>query len=217
MGLDLVLVSPRHLFRMPYSLHEKTALASVTLDPSEISKFDLKDANPLKAQVKDFMPNSEEGEAERLTREALDWAKENQITQIPKEKIEGKYANFKSIKLKNIQDSQFPPSIKKILEGVNDGKKRAVFILINLFRSIGMDKEELEKRLYDWNKKNNPPLHEGYIKSQLSWSYRRKPVMPPNFDNDYYKGIGIIPNFEELNHKNPVSYVIKKNLISTKK
>jgi len=23
MGLDLVLVSPRHLFRMPYSLHEK--------------------------------------------------------------------------------------------------------------------------------------------------------------------------------------------------
>ena len=31
MGLDLILVSPRHLFRAPYSLHEKTALASVVL------------------------------------------------------------------------------------------------------------------------------------------------------------------------------------------
>src|SRR5690606_27815409 len=35
MGLDLVLVSPRHLFRMPYSLHEKTALASIVISPEE--------------------------------------------------------------------------------------------------------------------------------------------------------------------------------------
>jgi len=31
---DLVLVSPRHLFRMPYSLHEKTSLASIPLEPT---------------------------------------------------------------------------------------------------------------------------------------------------------------------------------------
>jgi len=37
MGLDLVLVAPRHLFRMPYSLHEKTALVSVVLDKNKIS------------------------------------------------------------------------------------------------------------------------------------------------------------------------------------
>lgn len=36
---DLILVSPRHLFRMPYSLHEKTALASVVLNPEEVKNF----------------------------------------------------------------------------------------------------------------------------------------------------------------------------------
>ena len=32
---DLVLISPRHLFRMPYSLHEKTALASVVINKNK--------------------------------------------------------------------------------------------------------------------------------------------------------------------------------------
>ncbi|MCJ2514069.1 MAG: hypothetical protein LN408_06505, partial [Candidatus Thermoplasmatota archaeon] len=32
MGLDIILVSPRHLFRTPYSLHEKTALASIIIE-----------------------------------------------------------------------------------------------------------------------------------------------------------------------------------------
>jgi len=36
LGLDVVLVSPRHLFRTPYSLHEKTSLASVVLDKHEL-------------------------------------------------------------------------------------------------------------------------------------------------------------------------------------
>ena len=75
-----------------------------------------------------------------------------------------------------------------------------------------MDKDELEKRIYDWNKKNQPPLKTGYIKSQLSWSYRNKVVLPPNYDKDYYKGIGIIPTEEELRYKNPVNFVTKKIL-----
>ena len=36
---DLILVSPRHLFRTPYSLHEKTSLSSAVLDPEKISEF----------------------------------------------------------------------------------------------------------------------------------------------------------------------------------
>ncbi len=74
-----------------------------------------------------------------------------------------------------------------------------------------MDKEELEKRLYSWNEKNKVPLKEGYIKSQISWSYRNKIVPPPNFDKDYYRGIGVIPSEEELRFKNPVSYIVKKS------
>lgn len=211
---DLILVSPRHLFRMPYSLHEKTALASVILNPEKIESFELKDADPMNAEVKNFMPNSEEGEASELLMQALDWHKENNFE--TKETAKGKYADFKPVKLTNLTEDQFPPSIKKILEGVSDGRKRAVFVLINLFRSIGLEKDDLEKKIYEWNKKNEVPLKEGYIIAQLMWSYRQKPIMPPNFTSDIYKGIGIPITTEELRFKNPVNYVIKKNLSSRK-
>jgi hypothetical protein len=75
-----------------------------------------------------------------------------------------------------------------------------------------MEKVELEKRIEEWNNKNKVPLKQGYIKSQLMWSYRNKVVPPPNFDKDYYKGIGIIPTEEELRFKNPSNYIIKKTL-----
>jgi hypothetical protein len=205
---DLILVSPRHLFRMPYSLHEKTALASVVLKPEEIEKFQPKDANPLKIKIRNFMPNSEEGEATELLREALDWNKNKN----PEEEYEKKTFDFKPIKLSNLSEENFPPSVKKILQGVKDGRKRALFVLINLFRSIGMEKEELEERIYSWNKRNNIPLKIGYIKSQLSWSYRNKVVLPPNYDKDYYKGIGVVPTEEEIRYKNPTNYVIKRTL-----
>ena len=75
-----------------------------------------------------------------------------------------------------------------------------------------MEREELEKRIYDWNKKNNPQLNESRIKSQFIQSYKNKIILPPNFDKDYYAGIGIIPTQEEIRYKNPVSYFVKKTL-----
>ena len=119
--------------------------------------------------------------------------------------------DFKPIKIDNLSDKHFPQSIQKILQGLDDGRKRALFILINLFRSIGMEKEELEKRIYLWNSKNKIPLKEGYIKSQILWSYRNKIVPPPNFDKDYYKGIGIIPTEEEIRFRNHINYILKKH------
>jgi len=211
---DLILVSPRHLFRMPYSLHEKTALASIVLYHNEILSFELKDADPMKLskeKIRNFYPESGEGEAKELLMQALDWHKENN-----KEEKEKKKFDYKPIKLTNFSDSYFPPSIQKILKGINDGRKRALFILINLFRSIGMERDELEKRIDDWNKKNASPLKNGYIKSQLTWSYRNKVVPPPNFDKDYYKGVGVIPTEEELRFKNPINYIMKKSLLHNK-
>jgi len=207
---DIVLVSPRHLFRMPYSLHEKTALASCVIEPEKIKTFELRDADPLKVQIKKFYPNAKEGEATELLREALDWARDN--LKETSSKAIGKYADYKPVKLENIKDENFPQSIQKILKGVSDGRKRALFILINLFRSIGMEKQELEKRIEEWNKRNEVPLKKGYIQAQLSWAYRNKPILPPNFDKDYYKAIGAPPTQEELKSKNPVNYVIKKSL-----
>jgi len=210
MGLDIILVSPRHLFRMPYSLHEKTALASVVIAPEEIDSFELKDANPLTVKIKDFMPNVEEGEAKEFVIQALDWAKENLKEELTK-KLGGKYADFKPIKLDNISEENFPPCVIKILEGMNDGKKRALTILINLFRSIGMQKNDMEKRIFGWNQKNEVPLKQGYLISQLSWAYKRKPRMPQNC-KEFYQGIGVcLPDNICNAIKNPVNYVVRKN------
>lgn len=205
---DIILVSPRHLFRMPYSLHEKTALASVVLDPEQLKNFQPRDADPLKARVRNFMPDSEPGEASEFLREALDWYKnadpESQLT------TEKTFKEFKPIQIHDRSETNFPPTIKKILKGVKDGRKRALFILINFLRSIGFEKEELEKKIKSWNEKNEISLQEGYIKSQLIWSYRNKVVLPPNYDKDYYKAIGLIPTEEEIRFRNPVTYMAKK-------
>ncbi len=204
---DIILVSSRHLFRMPYSLHEKTSLASVVLNPEEISKFQPRDANPLKVSVRNFLPDSKEGEATELLTSALDWHKEN----FSEEVTERKESDFSPVKIENLSDKFFPPSIQKILQGIDDGRKRALFILLNFFRSISMERAELEKRIHEWNKKNKMPLNDGYVKSQIMWSYRNKIVPPPNFSKDYYKGIGIVPTDEELRFKNPVNYVLRKS------
>ncbi len=219
MGLDLIMVSPRHLFRAPYSLHEKTSMASVVLSEKELETFNLKDADPMKIKIKDFMPDSKENEAEKLIREALDWTKGNEISAgiTPDSKLKGKYADFKPIKLEGLKDEQFPPSINKILKGVSDGRKRGLFVLLNFFRSIGLEKEDTEKRIYEWNEKNEVPLKKGYIVSQFVWSYKRKPIMPPNFSADHYKALGVELTSEEMFAKNPVSYTVRKNMQGNKK
>jgi len=214
---DIILVSPRHLFRTPYSLHEKTALASVVLNPEEISKFELKDASPMNVEVKNFIPNLEnikEGEASELLMQALDWWKDHKPED--DKKAEGKYANFKPLNLTNVNENQFPPCIINILNGVKDGKKRALFSLVHFFRSIGLDKLELEKKIEEWNKKNIPPLKQGYIVSQLSWAYHRKPLMPANC-KEFYQGIGVcVPDNLCKQIKNPVNYIVRKNFAENK-
>jgi hypothetical protein len=215
---DLILVSPRHLFRMPYSLHEKTALSSIVLNPDSesIKRFELKDADPMKlseSSIRNFIPNANEEEASELLIQALDWYNEKN----PEEEKKYEFKNTEPIKINNLSDKNFPLCIKRILEGLEDGKKRALFVLINLFRSIDMDKNDIEKRIEEWNKKNKPPLKRGYIQSQLSWAYKRKPLMPPNC-GEFYQGLGVCKpdDFCKL-IKNPINYIIKKSFLENKK
>lgn len=217
MGLDLVLVSPRHLFRMPYSLHEKSSLVSVVLDESDLEKFvedknyKEKVADPLRIEVKDFMPKSKELEAAELVMQALDWSKDSGLDKEFEKKAEGKFSDFKPIELKNLNEAQYPPCIKKILEGMKDGKKRALFALINFFRSVGLDKESLEKTIYEWNDRNEEPLKKSYIHAQLSWTYKRKPLLPPNC-RDFYRDLGVCSPEKICDKiKNPVNYTVRKN------
>ncbi len=221
LGLDVLLVSPRHLFRMPYSLHEKTSLASVVIDRNKINEFNLKDADSLNVKVVDFMPNVKKNEAKELLLRAIDWQKLKEKSEPIKSKphfhesgqrLDDKELRERLKALKDgLKDEYFPPAILKILKGMEDGKKRALFILMNFFRSLGIALEDIEKRLNEWNKLNNPPLKQGYINSQLIWHSKNKIVLPPNFDNEIYKAIGVY-EIDDLSMKvkNPVNYVLKK-------
>lgn len=211
LGLDLVLVSSRHLFRAPYSLHEKTAFSSIVLLESELESFNPQDASPLKVKIRDFYPEPEPGEARRLLINALEWngsrLRSLESREEKKEKQEKKYQEIEIDKSSLV----YPPSIKKILEGMADGRKRALFILLNFYRSLNFTREETEKKIEEWNKKNPKPLKIGYIKSQVEWTFRQKKMLPPNFDKPFWKDIGIQLEDEELKFKNPVSYAARKS------
>ena len=215
LGLDLQLVSSRHLFRMPYSLHEKTTLASIVIDKDKIDKFNIKDADPLNVKIKPFIQKTKQNEAEELLLQAIDWQKIQDL-QKPKQKIQefsfdNKNKKFEPIKITNLSEDLYPPTIQQILKGMNDGRKRALFILMNFFRSLGQTIEQTEEHLNKWNKLNKPQLKQGYIDAQLKWHSRHPPVLPPNFINDIYKEIGVLeldPLSEKV--KNPVNYVVRR-------
>jgi hypothetical protein len=218
---DLVLVAPRHLFRMPYSLHEKTALSSIVLNKHKINDFQLTDAKPFKAKVIDFYPDAEKGEAKELILTALEWKEQkdkekttisNQIPKQEPQKQSNQKGPMKEIKIQNPTPDIYPPCIASLISGSKqDGRKRGLFILINFFRSLGLTEEQLYEKISEWNKKNYSPLKEGYIRSQLIWYRRQKVMLPPNCDKLYYKDLAICkPDDLCRLIKNPVSYAIKK-------
>ena len=220
LGLDVLLVSPRHLFRMPYSLHEKTALASTVITKDQLETFSFADADPLNIKIRDFYPEATEGEATSLLTEAIDFQKTLDRKKEEKKVVYGSIESsgpqnkkeFKPIKLTEFKEEWYPPEIQKILKGMADGKKRSLFILINFFRSLGMEIEPLEEKLTAWNKLNKPALKKGYIDAQLIWHSKHKPVLPPNFNNDIYKELGVFqPDIISRKVKNPVSYTIRKS------
>jgi len=210
-SLDLVLVSPRHLFRAPYSLHEKTALASVVITKDQIETFAPKDANPLKVKVRNFYPEVNSGEATNLLDAAISW-KALQDDQEENSQIIKKYKTFDKIDLSNISEDIFPRPIKKLLKGLNEGRKRALFILITFLRSINFSADYINKRVRQWNQLNDPPLKEGYVKSQIDWHLKQKrQILPPNYsNNNFYKDLNLLDASSMPRSKNPISEVMRK-------
>ncbi len=207
-SVDIVLVSSRHLFRAPYSLHEKTSLASAVVERDEIENFKPSDADPLKIKVKPFYPEGlEENEAKELLMQSIDWAEKNN-------RIETKKFTGKSIDLKGltITEDMFPPIIKKLMLGIkDDGRKRALSILVAFFSFLEFPQEYIEEKLREWNKRNYKPLKDGYLKAQIVWSIRNK-RMPPNYDKPIYKEFNatelLDPQFKGI--KNPVNYTVRE-------
>jgi len=217
--IDTILISSRHLFRMPYSLHEKTGLVSVMLKPQQLKLFRPDMASPGKIFARSFLPQAEKNEASELLIQAYDFASKNKIALEEKEKIEkriktekGKSSKISEIKIKDLSSALYPPCISNILAGIKqDGRKRALFVLLNFFRSLEMPQQEIEATIKLWNTQNYKQLREGYILSQLTWHARQKRVLPPNCDKSVYKDIGVCaPDGMCKFVKNPVNYVLRK-------
>ena len=134
-GLDVQLASPRHLIRAPYSVNEKSGLVSVVIDVDEVFNFKKEFAEP--KNIKDINPNFfkkdnySETDCILLVTEAKDWAfkeKKSQKSSVPSESR--KFVEFKE----KVPEEFFPPCIIHILKGLTDGKKRALFILLNFLQ-----------------------------------------------------------------------------------
>jgi len=200
----------RHLFRLPYSLHETTLMVSMPLKPDDIDKFEKENALPEKVKVEEkFLIPKVKGDAYDLVIEALDWSSKHmkdEREELPK---------LRTFKRKFIPEKYFPPCIKALLNGVSDGKKRGTFILINFLRNVGWNSEQIEKRILEWNEKNYMPLRASYLRSQLRWHFRQadRNLAPPNCDNEnFYKSMGLYDLCKDLHAqgiKNPVSYPIR--------
>ena len=108
-----------------------------------------------------------------------------------------------------ITEDMFPPVIKKILEGIkDDGRKRALSLLLSFYTSLEFPKDYIEEKIEDWNKKNYHPLKQGYIKAQIDW-YSKNKRLPPNYDKPIYKDFGI-KGPPESGIKNPINYTIRE-------
>lgn len=207
----------RHLFRLPYSLHESSSLVSLPIDFEDLERFEKEHALPEKVKVekKFLIPISPSHDAEALIVEALDWSTKHKI-----EVKEDLPKGTKLRKMKMIPEEYFPPCIKEhMLKGLQDGKKRGVFVLINFLRNMGWDLEKLENMLVEWNSKNYPPLRTNYLRTQLRWHMRQeRNLLPPNCDNpQFYSSIGICHpdsickgGTEKITIKNPVNYPFRK-------
>ncbi len=219
--VDTGLISSRHMYRAPYSLHEKTGLVSVPIDINEILNFDKSKALPdrIKTTHKFLEPDFPiKGDAKNLILQAFDWNSKNIRKE---EKVIHSKKEYKELD-EEIVPTAFPPCIKKGLEGMEDGKKRFLFILINFLKNTGYSLDKLEKIIREWNDKNPEPLKEGYIQSQLNWHRRQsEKVLPPNCPHssknaemNYYKDLGLCDSENMcFKGKNPTNYAIRKSII----
>lgn len=213
--IDSVLISSRHLFRACYSFNEKSGLVSIPI--KDLDNFKKEDAKPELVKVTESFIDRENvtfGSAKQLLVQALDWQRKQSIIIVKKEENKNQEKQYEELK-EEIPESMFPPCIQQLLLGCKeDGRKRAVFILINFLRNMGWDYNKIESRLKEWNEKNYEQLREGYIQTQINWAKKQgTSILPPNCMNkSYYSAMGIKCSETICNSvKNPVNYGLRMN------
>jgi DNA primase catalytic subunit len=219
--VDTVLIAPRHLYRAPYSYHEKSGLVSIPIHLDKILDFEKKQAEPNEIEIgKHTFLNRKgivRGQAKKLIVEAFDSAarkeqKVQELEEIEKIEIGSLKREFEAVQTA-IPERFFPPCIQLISKGIPDGRKRAVFMMTNFLISCGWDYDQIENWLKDWNQRNPEPLRDQYYLSHVRYArQQKKRVLPPNCDNSaYYKSFGICKPDNFCRYiKNPANYAIKK-------
>ncbi len=219
--IDTILISSRHLYRMPYSLHEKSGLCSIPVDPDKIMGFDKSSAKPENIFVnKKFRFLERENIQQNQAKELFDKATEMMVIKKSMEDFKNREIRPKQeIPEDAIPEKFFPPCIKNILTGLSDGKKRSLFILTNFLTCCGWEHDKIKTLLKKWNKQNDEPLREVLLVSQLRYhKNKKKNIPPPNCQNSmYYKDFGICkPDNLCRKIKNPVQYSKRKTYFLNK-
>jgi len=203
--VDTILLASRHLFRTPYSLHEKSGLASIVIPPDHVMSFEKTEALPEKVTAfPRFLDDARvtPGEAGRLFQAAMEHqervtpAREERTYAVPEEAI---------------PEELFPPCIRAILAGLEDGKKRAMFALTNFLRTVGWGHDQIAARLEEWNTQNPEPLREVTVKSHVRYLKQKKEVYPPPNCKGFYQDIGVCrPDNLCARVKNPAQYAKRR-------
>jgi DNA primase large subunit len=220
--IDSIAISSRHMFRAPYSYNEKSGLISIPIEEKSILNFDKENAKieNVETNLKFFnLENINQGESSQLLIQAYDWFHKTKKHDLEEVQFIKKHYE----QLSNALDLKyFPPCILNGLKGMDDGKKRFLFVLLNFLKNVGYNDDNAKKIIYDWNKKNKEPLRENYINAQLTWQKKQKNILPQNCPTDkeniinnqdnVYVSLGICKpdNLCKL-IKNPVNYTIRKS------
>ncbi|MEK6812767.1 MAG: DNA primase small subunit domain-containing protein, partial [Nanoarchaeota archaeon] len=213
--IDSVAISSRHMIRSVYSVNEKSGRISIPV--KNPMQFNLRSALIPNVETSlGFLDTYEEGEAKNFLDNVFMCAYTKQQKKEIKEQA-GVLKSFKMFEVPKIaikDENKFPPCIKLLLLGAKeDGRKRAVFILINFFLQLGWNLDDVEKTLMEWNKKNYEPLREGYIRSQINWFKKQESqARTPSCSNEAYMvGIGICkPDGFCKFIKTPAHYALKR-------
>ena len=215
--VDTVLISSRHLYRMPYSLHEKSGLVSLPCDPFSILAFDKASAKPERVQFRyPFLDTSRTtlGEASRLILQAFDFEPlENKKGEVPLSAQLSQEQKYALEPQQRLPAELFPPCILLGLQGMQDGKKRFLFALTHFLKSAGYGYDEIDQIVHTWNKKNPEPLREVIVQGQLRHQRMQQGnILPPNCSNrGYYIDLGLCkPDLHCRKIKNPFQYAKRK-------